>query len=951
MAEISFDEQALIVGGRRVWLVSGAIHYPRVPRELWRDRIRAAKQAGLNCIETYVFWNAHEPAPGEFDFTGDLDLRRFVEIVGEEGMWCWLRPGPYVCAEWDGGGLPAWLETVSTTRKSGPMKIREAGEPFLAACSRYLSAVMKQVRGLQVVGDGKKNKTQQDDSALALVGAAGGYHGEGGGPILMMQVENEWFSHSDKQHDGYHRQLARYLLEGGCRVPLNVCNQLWQPVDGTLHTWNGSENLPAALRQLALIQPDTPRIVSEYWTGWFDHWGGKHADSVDPQKHLYRLAGILGAGAMFNLFMFHGGTNFGFTGGRSVNGSACYMTTSYDYDAPLREGGGRGDKFAMTKRLCTFASQFGAVLANLDPQGFSVTIQPGEDDHPPAVVHRRGSAGDVVFITRGAGDETKSVTLQLPQGLSLPVYLGKDRAAWLLLDTPLGSDVTLDFTNLRPFALVKKRMLVLYGPQGSDGLVSINGAVHRITVPQGKTPDVQDAGAITLVVLNETQVDAAYLSDTGLMVGCDGFSNDGTPRPLKGWTTQTTIAPDGKTTKKKTTAPRTPAPPKLSGWESADVSTFFTGENKAFRKIDGPASLGALGVEQGYGWCRITDVKAAAAKAVSTLAPNSGDRLHVFRNGKPAALLGHGPGAKDAPVSLSLEGTVVVLADNLGRFNFGQLNATPIGLREHFAAVKPFKPGKPAIDTRPAPDPFSFAKMIYNRREGETPLGTRLTWNIKLTRKKPLLLRGRGLGQGAECVNGTVVVNGTPVARFGNHSAGMLDLRLDPADDESPFKTGKNEIVLHTDRVADHPAKLAAHLAWFTIESDRTAKADWAFAPWALPALEAFTPFKKASKTSGATSGGGACWHRASFSAKATDVPLFLDASSLSKGQLYLNGHNVGQYFCRTADRKAVPPQSLYYLPQPWLNTDEPNELLIFDEHGFAPTQTKLTYRPQGPHH
>jgi beta-galactosidase len=109
MANISHDGQSFLIDNRRIWLVSGAVHYARTPRELWRQRLRAAKQAGLNCIDTYVFWNLHEPQPGTFRFDGDADLRAFVQMIGEEGLYCILRPGPYVCSEWDFGGLPAWL--------------------------------------------------------------------------------------------------------------------------------------------------------------------------------------------------------------------------------------------------------------------------------------------------------------------------------------------------------------------------------------------------------------------------------------------------------------------------------------------------------------------------------------------------------------------------------------------------------------------------------------------------------------------------------------------------------------------------------------------------------------------------------------------------------------------------------------------------------------------------
>ena len=136
MANITYDHQSFSIDGRRIWLISAAIHYPRTPHQLWRKRIRAAKQAGCNCIETYVFWNVHETEPGVFDFAGDRDLRAFIKIVGEEGMFCYLRPGPYICAEWDFGGLPAWLNNIED------IDFRTANSPFLEASARYIGAVM-----------------------------------------------------------------------------------------------------------------------------------------------------------------------------------------------------------------------------------------------------------------------------------------------------------------------------------------------------------------------------------------------------------------------------------------------------------------------------------------------------------------------------------------------------------------------------------------------------------------------------------------------------------------------------------------------------------------------------------------------------------------------------------------------------------------------------------------
>ena len=129
MATISYDGQSLLIDGRRIWLVSGAIHYARTPHQLWRSRIRAAKQAGLNCIETHVFWSMHEPRPGKFRFEGDADLRRFIQIIAAEQMYCILRPGPYVGADWDFGGLPPWLNRMPD------IALRESSGPFLEACA------------------------------------------------------------------------------------------------------------------------------------------------------------------------------------------------------------------------------------------------------------------------------------------------------------------------------------------------------------------------------------------------------------------------------------------------------------------------------------------------------------------------------------------------------------------------------------------------------------------------------------------------------------------------------------------------------------------------------------------------------------------------------------------------------------------------------------------------
>jgi len=927
MASISFDGQCLSIDGRRVWLVSGAIHYTRTPHQLWRQRIRAAKQAGLNCIETYVFWNAHEKQPGEFDFTGGLDLRRFVQTVGEEGLFCILRPGPYICAEWDYGGLPAYLNTLDG------IKLRQANGPFLEASARYIGEVMEQVGDLQVSSTTASNQPKQAD---ALAPDTGGYQGEGGGPIILMQTENEWFCANPEQHDSYLLENVRHLREHGCTVPITNCNNLWQSVDGTIDTWNAKHHLAADMRQLAVVRPDEPRIVSELWTGWFDSWGGAHANEDSAGDVLYRLASVLSAGAMFNLYMFHGGTNFAFNSGRNTDPS-CFFTTSYDYDAPLHEAGGRGEKYHAVKRIATFASQFHPVFTNLTADPPHATIAPRGDGHPPAVTHQSGDRGDVVFILRGKHDKTQQIDLLLPDGQTLPVPLGDDRAAWLLLDTRLGVNATLDYTNLRPFALIGGRMLVLFGPAGARGLVSIDGSLIQVNVPTGKQPVIEKVDGLTLVIINKQQVDAAYPVEDGLIVGASSLGDNDKPIPLVGWPTLYHIKADGKAAKKKQTPPRKPTAPRLTGWRTAALDMLIDGTDPGYQTIDGPASLETLGQNRGYGWYRVPIARVPTGKV---LWPESGDRLHVYHDRKLQKILGTGPDADNDPTPLILSGQVTVLADNLGRFNFGQAMGEHKGVFGPLYRVKSVKLSKPKITRQPAPDPFVLEGLVYGRHHGEHPPAQALTWTVSPDGRKPMILDIDKLPM--DCV---VTVNSEPVDLYSHtYTGGFKRIVLVPGT--GPVKGGRNRLTLALYEPTPEGVDPLRHLRFYqvtdTVSNKRT---PWGFCPWGPPS-DASDTFRDLPKTSPAQP----AWFRASFTVKHTNAPLWLEPRGMSKGQVYLNGHNVGRYWVATAKGKKVPPQHAYYLPEPWLNTDAPNELLLFDEHGKLPGRCRLVYNPDGPY-
>ncbi|GAA2272347.1 beta-galactosidase [Glycomyces scopariae] len=309
MSRFAIGEHDFLLDGEPRRVLSGAIHYFRVHPDHWTDRIRKARLMGLNTVETYVPWNLHEVEPGSWTEEGRLDLRRFLEAVAAEGMHAIVRPGPYICAEFDNGGLPAWLF-------ADPEVGVRRGEPrFLAAIESYLARVCAVVAPLQV---------------------------DAGGPVILMQVENEYGAYGDDTE--YIETLTGMFRANGITVPLTTVDQPepWMLKRGSapgLHmTASFGSRSDARLDVLREHQPTGPLMSSEYWDGWFDSWGTHH-HTTRADEAAADLDVLLGRGASVNLYMFHGGTNFGLTSGANDKGTYLPITTSYDYDAPLDEAG------------------------------------------------------------------------------------------------------------------------------------------------------------------------------------------------------------------------------------------------------------------------------------------------------------------------------------------------------------------------------------------------------------------------------------------------------------------------------------------------------------------------------------------------------------------------------------------------------------------------------------
>lgn len=314
--------------GKPFQIISGGIHYFRVLPEYWEDRLRKLKALGCNTVETYVPWNMHEPKKGEFDFVGErwhgmLDLKRFVETAQKIGLWVILRPSPYICAEWDFGGFPAWLLS------EGEMELRTSDERYLRHVRDYYQVLMPYLAPMQV--------TQ-------------------GGPVLMMQVENEYGTFGNDRK--YLELLRDMMREGGIDVPLFASDGPGADilsntaVEGIFPTANFGSRAKVAYSCLKDFNGGGPCMCTEFWLGWFDAWrDGKH-HTTDPDEAAKELKELLENGSV-NLYMFKGGTNFGFMNGSNYGTHLTPDVTSYDYDAVLTEDGQLTEKYHKLKKVIT----------------------------------------------------------------------------------------------------------------------------------------------------------------------------------------------------------------------------------------------------------------------------------------------------------------------------------------------------------------------------------------------------------------------------------------------------------------------------------------------------------------------------------------------------------------------------------------------------------------------
>jgi beta-galactosidase len=318
----TIGKNSFLLDGKPFVIRAGELHYPRIPREYWEHRIQMCKAMGMNTICIYIFWNYHEQVQGEYTFTGQADVAEFVRLIQKNGMYCIVRPGPYVCAEWDMGGLPWWL------LKKNNISVRDRNDSFyMQNAMKFIHEVGKQLAPYQL---------------------------QNGGNIIMVQVENEYAVWGK---DVQYMQMVRDEIRkaGFDQVQLLRCD--WSSnfnnyqIEGVFNSLNfgAGSNIEEQFKLYSQLYPDMPKMCGEYWSGWFDYWGRPH-ETRSVNSFIGSMKDMMDQKISFSLYMAHGGTTFGQWGGAN---SPPYRTNvaSYDYDAPISEAGLPTEKFYAVRNL------------------------------------------------------------------------------------------------------------------------------------------------------------------------------------------------------------------------------------------------------------------------------------------------------------------------------------------------------------------------------------------------------------------------------------------------------------------------------------------------------------------------------------------------------------------------------------------------------------------------
>lgn len=460
--------------GEPFQVISGSIHYFRVVPEYWRDRLEKLKAMGCNTVETYIPWNMHEPEKGSFRFDGMLDVVSFVKLAQELGLWVILRPSPYICAEWEFGGLPAWL-----LREDG-MKLRCNYPPYMKHIEEYYRVLLPKLAPLQI---------------------------DQGGPVILMQIENEYGYYANDKT--YMERMREILIENGITVPFITSDGPYREslnggtLPGVLPTGNFGSRTEERFQVLEQYTNGGPLMCAEFWVGWFDHWGNGGHMRGNLEESVKDLDKMLELGHV-NIYMFEGGTNFGFMNGSNYYDELSPDVTSYDYDALLTEDGQITEKYRRFQevirkyapipevKLTTDIRRkaYGTLTAEDKVSLFATlpTLSEGVESIHPQSMERLGQNYGYILYHSTLDTEERLEKLRLWEANDRANIFVEEKPVLTLYDRELLSEheVKAEFEQGAALDILVENMgRVNFGPKmekqrkGIDQCVQLNGHMHN----------------------------------------------------------------------------------------------------------------------------------------------------------------------------------------------------------------------------------------------------------------------------------------------------------------------------------------------------------------------------------------------------------------------------------------------------------------------------------------
>lgn len=943
---IDIDGKGFLIDGKRTFIVSGSMHYARVPRALWADRLLRMKRAGFNTVQSYLFWNVHEPEKGVWNFEGRADLNAFLKLVKQMGMYATCRVGPYYCAEWDSGGYPVWLRFVPGLR------VREPNAPFEKEVGTFFDKILPIVARNQI---------------------------NHGGPVILVQLENEHpLGWGTDMPNSYFRFLYNKAIQDGIQVPFFF--------SGLHHSSD-----PAGDRPWSSAGRTSPWYCTEFWPGWYNLYG-----ALPPDRDRYFTRGtwkiIAYGGNGYNYYMLHGGSNFGYTNNDED-------AASYDYAAAIGQAGDLRPIYYHFKRAAWFARSFASVLEDSDNTTENYTQCVGNPTiHATA---RTAPAGTLLFLDN-PGNTVQTTALSLngkEVAANLKVEPGEIRP--IVLHYTLLPHIILELGLARIYAICQQAnitTIVVNGPIGDGAdeplIFRTSGAHVRLIVGEqamkvsGDTltliPRYPEVGAaeyafqvgkqiVRVLAVNEQAADRTWFVEANgrhyVIVGPryvgDVFLKHGhlfvnAERPAD-------VAPDALDAASCVYGPYllpnrlTPLAvsssslnfqkaPNLSGWQAslADQEAATGYPAKGWLQSRDPVEMGADGYNGAYAWYRTT-LEVPKAGVYTLHFSDGGDWLDVFVNGHKAAesrIVPRNDHQVARDITLTLPAgrvTLAVLTAHYGRpklFSYlGALDTVDVkGLKGPVTLMAGAFRGTPIEQWywQPTDAHSAVPESLMGEGWQEAKVGEDLfhgrrgyAWVVTSLPNLPgahHLLHFENVDD-----NGTVFLNGKLLFRHEGWGS-PFDVNLDAAWN----KQGTNLLAVRVQNT-DGPGGIMGPVTLRVLQNDEV----WPVEHWAMHG--------------GVGEGRLSRAHWQTWPAtQATHVPTFyrttfittppqglgphpilrFSTRGLSRGFVWLNGHNLGRY------PEKVPIDG-YYLPECWLKPGV-NELIVFDEEGNAPVEAHL---------